>query len=351
MSGSPNETGYFQTASRLAAETGAVVMSIDYPIPGTCYKEKHLDTEGMCNAISNFSVVVPWAIAALEYFATNVPAIDGVSQIPTDGCHNKPGHGPPLLISGDSSGAGTAYSTLLSLAKGGPHTLNDGKDKLAGAFFWSGFYDLQCNTIGYMEEFYGSPRKTNGGFWNQGSTDGASGKTSWAQTPAAYAWGDCRYYARHYMGNLNATSNPYASTVLADVNMLQNLPPILFSVAGSYALSTEAHVVAQNAAAANRSNEVYLDIYDGMMHDFQMYSWGCGSDEKLWQAEMVWNRTATFVKHVNHTGHAPCYQDMPKGFPVTTVHSQDPNVNRLRARTNDWLPYIGGSFGCDASAR
>jgi len=150
-----------------------------------------------------------------------------------------------------------------------------------------------------MEEFYGSPRKISGGFWNQGSTDGASGKASWAQTPAAYAWGDCRYYARHYMGNLDATTNPYASTVLADVNMLQNLPPILFSVAGSYALSTEAHVVAQNAAAANRSNEVYLDVYNGMMHDFQMYSWGCGSDEKLWQAEMVWNRTATFVKHVS----------------------------------------------------
>jgi len=171
--GSPNETGYFQTASRLAAETGAVVMSIDYPIPGTCFGEQNLS--GTCDASSNFSVVVPWTIEALEYFAMNVPAIVGVSQIPSEGCHNKPGEGPSLLIGGDSSGAGTAYSTLLSVMKGGTHTLNGGKDKLAGAFFWSGFFDLQCNTIAYMENFYGAPSKTGGSFWNQGYTDGAAG--------------------------------------------------------------------------------------------------------------------------------------------------------------------------------
>jgi hypothetical protein len=240
------------------------------------------------------------------------------------------------------------------VGKGGTHTLNGGKDKLAGAFFWSGFFDLQCNTIGYMEKFYGAPNKTGGSNWNQGSTDGASGNnppSSWAATPAAYAWSNCRSLAKNYMGNLTATTNPYASTVLADAKMIQDLPPILFSVAGSYALSTEAFLVAQNAAAANRSNEVYLDVYDGMMHDFQMYSWGCGSGTKLWQGDMVWNRTAAFVKHVNRTGHAPCYQDMPKGFPVTTSHIEDPKMNELRAEGADWLPYNGAGFGCDTSVR
>jgi hypothetical protein len=328
-------------------------MSIDYPIPGTCFREQNLF--GTCDASSNFSVVVSWTIEALEYFAMNVPAIVGVSQIPAGGCHNKPGEGPPLLISGDSSGAGTAYSTLLSVMRGGTHTLNGGKDKLAGAFFWSGFFDLQCNTIGYMENFYGSPPKTGGSFWNQGSTDGASGDeshSSWAKTPAEYAWSNCRSLAKNYMGDLHATTNPYASTVLADAMMLQDLPPILFSVAGAYALSTEAYLVAQNAAAANRSNEVYLDVYAGMMHDFQMYSWGCGSGIKLWQAEMVWKRTATFVKHVNRTGHAPCYENMPKGFPVTTSHTKKPQMYELlRAKGEDWLPYNGATFGCDASDR
>jgi len=350
LSYSPNETGYFHTASRLAAETGAVVMSIDYPIPGTCYNRKHLEKGGICDARSNFSVLVSWTIAALEYFAANVPAIDGVSQIPLGGCHNEPGEGPPILISGDSSGAGTAYSTLLSLAKGGPRTLNGGRDKLAGGIFFSGFFDLQCNTIGYMEKFYNAPDKNGGGYWNQGSTDGASGKTppsSWAQTPAEYAWYNCRKLAKNYMGNLEGTTNPYASTVLANAKMLQDLPPLLFSVAGAYALSTEAHIVAQNAAAANRSNEVYLDVYDGMMHDFQMYSWGCGSGNRLWQADMAWNRTAAFVKHVNQTGHAPCYRDMPRGFPVTTSHIENPNVINLGAEGEDWLPYSGGSFGCN----
>merc|ERR1712187_653618 len=77
---SPNETGYFHTASRLAAETGAVGMSIDYPIPGTCYKKKDLEKDGICDARSNFSVLVSWTSAALEYFAFSCPAIEGGSQ-------------------------------------------------------------------------------------------------------------------------------------------------------------------------------------------------------------------------------------------------------------------------------
>merc|ERR1712151_82081 len=58
--GSPNETGYFQAASRLAAETGAVVMSIDYPIPGTCLGKDNF--AGTCDVRSNFTVLVSWAV-------------------------------------------------------------------------------------------------------------------------------------------------------------------------------------------------------------------------------------------------------------------------------------------------
>merc|ERR1712048_959743 len=141
-----------------------------------------------------------------DQWMLNADAGDKTGRVnPLGGCHNEPGEGPPILISGDSSGAGTTYSTLLSLAKGGPRSLNGGRDELAGGIFFSGFFDLQCNTIGYMEKFYNGPNKSGGGYWNQGSTDGASGKTppsSWAQTPAEYAWYNCRKLAKNYMGNL-----------------------------------------------------------------------------------------------------------------------------------------------------
>merc|ERR1719401_699151 len=148
-------------------------MSIDYPLAGTCYT----NPDGTCEARANFSVIIDSSIVALEYLVSHVPPIPGVNGIPAEGCHNDPLSAPPIIIGGDSSGAGTAYSVVLSVAPGGPYQLGW---KLAGAFLWSGFYDLQCDTISYIDTFYHEAPKADGGTWRIGATDGAGG---WDSTP------------------------------------------------------------------------------------------------------------------------------------------------------------------------
>lgn len=333
-SGSPTSDGYFRTGSRLANMTGAIVMSIDYPMPGTCYTSP----DGPCEAKSNFSVVINFSVEALEYLASNVPPIPGVDGIPAEGCHNDPLSAPPILIGGDSSGAGTAYSVVLTVAPGGPYQLGW---ELSGAFLWSGFYDLQCDTISYVEKFYSEAPKADGGIWHIGAVDGAG----WATTPAEYAYWNCFNLAINYAGNVASTLNPYASTVLANSSMLQGLPPMYMSVSGAYALLAENQIVAQNAAYADLENEVYLDVYPGQVHDFQMYSEGCGAPVPLWQGQMVWARTATFVKAVASTGHAPCPERLPHGFSVQTTFIPKVPVPKGSAGEPD-LPYPGATFGC-----
>lgn len=44
------------------------------------------------------------------------------------------------------------------------------------------------------------------------------------------------------------------------------------------------------------SAEVTLDIFQGMWHDFPMYSEGCGSSQPLWQGIKAWNSTAEFLR-------------------------------------------------------
>eukprot|EP00411_Alexandrium_monilatum_P024496 CAMPEP_0175223760 /NCGR_PEP_ID=MMETSP0093-20121207/21499_1 /TAXON_ID=311494 /ORGANISM="Alexandrium monilatum, Strain CCMP3105" /LENGTH=562 /DNA_ID=CAMNT_0016517375 /DNA_START=75 /DNA_END=1762 /DNA_ORIENTATION=+ len=347
-SGAPNEIGYFTTGSRLARDAGAVVMAIDYPLARTCFRQ----AEGGCfdTERANQTIMRDWAVSALEYLAGHVPNIPG-TKIPGEGCSNE----APLIIGGGL----VALSTLLSIAPGGSVSLRGKKFQPAGAFLWSGFYDLQCMSPSYVQSSYagfpkfGGKPSTAKGWWHVGATDsgsdGVSG-SSWAATPSDYAWWSCRLLALHYSGSSEATEDPYFSTTKATPAMLQGLPPIILSVDGSYGLVGEAHVVAQNAAAADDRNEVYLDVYPGLMHDFQMYSEGCGAGMSMWQGQMAWRRTAAFIKAVAstkagppHVPHAPCHDKMPRGNAVTTYHLEKP-LPKAGVPGEQWGAYPDGTF-------
>jgi len=152
-----------------------------------------------------------------------------------------------------------------------------------------------------------------------------------------------------YAGSYEATFDRLASTAHAGSEMLRNLPPLYMTVGGAEVLMGENYVVAQNAAAASSSdhtNEVVFDVFNGMWHDFEMYSQGCANRAgvPLWQGQLAWARMARFVKDVAITGHAPCASHIPKGAPLTTWHMTKPLVPR-GTEGHDWAPEGSGHDG------
>jgi acetyl esterase/lipase len=328
--GSPNETGYFTSGSRLASMTGAVVMAIDYPLAPTC-----LDYP-TCSKKANFTSIVDWILRSAEYLATTLPAVEG-SSLPAEGCQNEAGSGPPMLIFGDSSGAASAFSALLTLSSQSD-SLNGGKDAFAGGILWSGFYNLQCDTPTYISNAFADVPKMSD---RDEHSDWLVGDVLFTSAPAQEAWSSY-LLSLNYAGSVEATKNPLANTVSASREALQGLPPLYMTVGGAEVLMGENLLMAEVAAAADHTNEVIIDVFDGMFHVFEMYSEGCGNEKKepLWQANLAWARSARFVKDVHATTHAPCFSQNPKGAPLTTWHVTMPG-----SQDKDWAPLGNGPDG------
>jgi len=342
--GSPNETGYFWHGSRLANMTGAIVMSIDYPLAPTCL-------EPTCSNTTDYKVIIDWILRSAEYLATHVPSVEG-SELPSEGCAAAPGQGPALLIAGDSSGAGSAYSALVALSSG-VDSLNGGRDRFTGGILFSGWYDLQCTSATYVSNAYADVAMLHPTLW--GSESWKNGDLTYSSSPAQNAW-DSVMLAVNYAGSYEATFDLLASTAHAGPEMLRDLPPLYMTVGGAEVLMGENFIVAQNTAAAstaNHTNEVVLDVFEGMWHDFEMYSQGCGNRAgvPLWQGQLAWARAARFVEDVVATGHAPCYAQNPKGAPLTTWQMTKPRVQH-GAEGAAWAPESAGpdGFHCPPAA-
>merc|ERR1712048_1428380 len=99
----------------------------------------------------------------------------------------------------------------------------------------------------------------------------------------------------------------------------------------------------------NHTNEVIVDVFDGMFHVFEMYAEGCQNPgkEPLWEANLAWTRSARFVRDVAAKGHAPCVGANPKGTPLTTWHMSKP-LEHTDAPREDWAPKgpSGDGFSC-----
>lgn len=335
--GSPNTTGYGTFGAKLAKAAFATVMVIDYPLA-----PKH-----------HWKQMAHFTLRALEYLATTG----------RPGCTNKPGHGPPLLLGGDSSGGGLAYSVLMALTRSGSRlNLNQGADKVAGAFFFSPWMNLKCNTPTYASNVYSNvtltgraippsiqrelyspapppppvrrghdseeeepePEEGEGVTWHLGDV--------LFPTRKGYQIKECLQNAEDYVGETELLESPLVSPIWAYPRMHGGMPPLLLSVGASEVLLGDVIMSAQIAAAGGV--EVVMDVYDGMWHDFQMYSEGCGGRQELWEGVLSIHRTARFIKDIVHTGHPPCGKGV-LGVPRTTWHMTRPGTNA------DWVPGNG----------
>eukprot|EP00928_Gymnodinium_smaydae_P039108 TRINITY_DN2679_c0_g1_i2.p1 TRINITY_DN2679_c0_g1~~TRINITY_DN2679_c0_g1_i2.p1 ORF type:complete len:769 (-),score=92.28 TRINITY_DN2679_c0_g1_i2:273-2513(-) len=301
--GSPFTMSYPQLLSRIAHLTGYVVMAEDYPLA----------------PVGDAPRIIGHSLAALNWLSANGPR----------GCTNDPKSGPPLFIGGDSSGGGSAMGTLLQLQIA-PELLVGGSRKLAGAFFYSPWTNLMCNTPDYFSNAYArisSPFMTNLGAAHVGDImfKGHPSRNS----------EDFKANGLEYVGN-NASllNHPVYSPFYATEEMLKGAPPMYFAVGKSESIEGDTTMLAQKAAMSQVP--VYEDIYDGMWHVFPMYSEGCGNKKgrKLWQAESALNRTAEFLRHIGNSGTPPC--PPTPGRPATVIHYSEPGAGK--GHNHEWFP-------------
>eukprot|EP00929_Paragymnodinium_shiwhaense_P041777 TRINITY_DN21698_c0_g1_i2.p1 TRINITY_DN21698_c0_g1~~TRINITY_DN21698_c0_g1_i2.p1 ORF type:complete len:341 (+),score=62.24 TRINITY_DN21698_c0_g1_i2:644-1666(+) len=169
---------------------------------------------------------------------------------------------------------------------------------LAGAFFWSPWTNLMCNTEEYYHHAFAKIVDTSG-----------MKKNEKARPNIAYV-GDIIFQghpnqnrdwftanAEGYVGsNYSLLTDPVASPFYAQKDHLGGggIPPLYFAVGGSESILGDSVVVAQKASMYG--NDVHLDVYTGMWHVFPMYAEGCGSGKALWQAEQAQKKTVAFIQ-------------------------------------------------------
>lgn len=280
--GSPNTLGYAQVGSKLAAAAGAVVMLNDYPL----------------NPMGNYSRIVKSSLETLHWLADHGP--DGRPCAAA----------APLFVAGDSAGGGTALSLVLELARL-RGTLGRSGRGLAGAFFWSPWTNLKCNTPEYYFNAFAKimDKREGAGFVGDIMFQGRPSQN--------LGWFTAN--ARSYVGkNESLLTDPIASPFHADGKYLSGLPPLYFAVGGSESILGDSVSVAQRAAV--EGVDVHLDIHVGMWHVFPMYSEGCGSGRELRQGVHALNMTARFIRHVSETG-VPPYRVILQASPLSATAS------------------------------
>eukprot|EP00403_Amphidinium_massartii_P044694 CAMPEP_0178461724 /NCGR_PEP_ID=MMETSP0689_2-20121128/49460_1 /TAXON_ID=160604 /ORGANISM="Amphidinium massartii, Strain CS-259" /LENGTH=284 /DNA_ID=CAMNT_0020088575 /DNA_START=279 /DNA_END=1135 /DNA_ORIENTATION=+ len=233
--------------------------------------------------------------SALAWLAVNGPG----------GCSNAPEDAPPLFLVGDSSGGGSSLSAALSLkATEWKLLLNNvtvpmpvethlewpqqqqvtmgATAQLSGVVMFSPWTNLACNTPDYFIMFSDQYLKV---ILEAGPV----------KNEKDFAWN-----AKQYLGSKDKKllRDPNVSAYWADKASFEGAPPLFFAVGGSETtILGDSVVVAERAAAAGVPVE--LEIYEGMWHDFPMYSEGCGNPWKrqLWQGVDAIARAAAFMKH------------------------------------------------------
>eukprot|EP00928_Gymnodinium_smaydae_P007197 TRINITY_DN1259_c0_g3_i1.p1 TRINITY_DN1259_c0_g3~~TRINITY_DN1259_c0_g3_i1.p1 ORF type:complete len:692 (-),score=132.19 TRINITY_DN1259_c0_g3_i1:294-2126(-) len=326
FSGSPFTESYPQLLSRIAHLTGYVIMAVDYPL----------------TPVADAPRIIAHSITALNWLASHGPR----------GCTNDPKIGPPLFIGGDSSGGGTALSTVIQLQIA-PDMLVGGLRKLAAAFFYSPWTNLVCNTPDYYTNAYAKipkpdPDADESGEDAEADDSGKDSKSDPKRSLGEAYVGDLmdnehpsensagfRDNAVEYVGNdPSLLNNPILSPFYATEEMLNGAPPMYFAVGKSESIEGDSTMFAQKAAMSHVP--VYLDIYDGMWHVFPMYSEGCGNKKgkKLWQALSALKRTAQFLRHIGTFGTAPC--PPTPGRAATVIHYSQPGDKV--GRNHEWFP-------------
>lgn len=96
-----------------------------------------------------------------------------------------------------------------------------------------------------------------------------------------------------YLGKAMFERSAPANPAMATNAMLRSLPPSLFMVGDRETLRGEVLSFVGEAQAVNK--HIYGHLYDGMWHDWPMYSDGCGSKRSVKSAKRALTQIATFL--------------------------------------------------------
>eukprot|EP00889_Picochlorum_renovo_P008470 jgi/Picre1/35500/NNA_002961.t1 len=262
--GSPTTDGYAPFGAQMARSFNMPVLLIDYTLaPG-----------------GNFSIILEEVGMSAHFLATHEPLdlLEGKNTT-----SNSMSEAPPMFISGDSSGGGSALSALVAQAS------PDGLPMAQGAVFdggvmYSPWINLESNGPTYYSQLFG----------NHSDGDVLLGDVNFGfGNPDAVVTGS-QDGARQYWNDLK---DPVANPFYAPESWLENIVPISLHVGMPELLQSDSTIFGQNAAQAGAS-WVETHAFDGMWHVFQMYSDGCGSGSPLVLAQSSLNVSKQFYDTV-----------------------------------------------------
>ena len=262
LAGSPSTDGYAPFGAKMARLYGMPVLVIDYTLA----------------PIGNFSAIIQEVGMATNFLATHEPTdllLGNQTELPV-------ADAPPIFISGDSSGGGSALSALVAQASPDGLPKAEGA-KLAGGVVFSPWINLESNGPTYYTELFGLHEKGNVLIGDIYFGVGA--------TPEAIVQAN-QDNAKLYSADLQ---DPVANPFYAPDEWLRDLAPVSLHVGMSELLQSDITLFATKAAKAG-ARRVESHLFDGMWHVFQMYSDGCGSGLPLVLAESSLNFSKQFYE-------------------------------------------------------
>ena len=233
---------YAPLASRLAALTGLPVLAPDYRLAPSC---------PFPAAVDDCGAALAW-LAAHELDGAGAPA---------------PSPADALFLVGDSSGGGLAVAA--ALANGAAAS----RAPVAGVVGFSPWLDLTCGGDSYETRKFDAATKRGDPVFNSGDAETERDET--------------REMAAAYLAGADP-ADPRASPAFAPD--LSALPPTLF-VCG------DADVVLDDARDfAAKCDNVDVDVWPRLWHDFVMYTEGCGTGAPLAEADVALRRAARWMR-------------------------------------------------------
>lgn len=258
----PTGGSYDGLASKLAAESLAVVMVPDYRLA----------------PIGNYSDTMQSLQSAWTWLSGHGATGEDCSAAPR----------PPLFIAGDSSGAASAFSLLFRLVSSldplNPTT--SAAAAPAGLLAFTPWTNLACD----------SPTYTSNAFGRSPDGKDMAGDIRF-RSPASMTSDKFRQLALAYASqNVAWLTDPTVSPYYAMEEQLQSLPPLYFAIAGNEVRTADGVVLAQRAAQFDVL--VVQDVYESTWHDFVLFSEGCGAGSDFWAAKAALRRAGEFVRQV-----------------------------------------------------